>query len=111
MTRGPRGQWLLLRDFRKATRFTRPGVDATTAVRRLARGQGSPRRTALAVKKDLLDAYQARLLDELEEATVADERGFTTRRAEAAAIAAGYFQILARRVRRPAGCRGAHRSP
>ena len=29
-------RWLLLRDFRKATRFTRPGVDATTAVRRLA---------------------------------------------------------------------------
>ena len=46
------------------------------------------------MKKDLLDAYQARLLDELEEATVADERGFTTRRAEAAAIAAGYFEIL-----------------
>ncbi len=88
-------RWLLLRDFRKATRFTRPGVDATTAVRRLARGDGSAARTALVVKKDLLDAYQSRLLDELEEAAVADERGFATRRAEAAAIAAGYFEILA----------------
>ena len=88
-------RWLLLRDFRQATRFTRPGVDATTAVRRLARGNGSEARTALAVKKDLLDAYQARQADELEEAAVADERGFPTRRAEASAIAAGYFDILA----------------
>jgi high-affinity iron transporter len=88
-------RWLLLRDFRKATRFTRPGVDATTAVRRLARGQGTAARTTLAVKKDLLDAYQARLLDELEEAAVASERGFGSRRAEAAAIAVGYFEILA----------------
>jgi len=96
-------RWLLLRDFRRATRFTRPGVDATAAVRRLARGGGSRKRTALAVKKDLLHAYQARLLDELEETVVANERGFATRRAEAAAIAAGYFEILAREYGRQRG--------
>jgi high-affinity iron transporter len=96
-------RWLLLREFRKATRFTRPGVDATAAVRRLARGASSPERAALAVKKDLLDAYQARLLDELDEAVVANERGFATRRAETAAIAAGYFEILAGEYRRQRG--------
>ena len=95
--------WLLLRDFRKATRFTRPGVDATTAVRRLGRGRGTEARAALAVRKDLLDAYQARLADELEEAAVAEERGFAARRAEAAAIAAGYFEILADEYRKQRG--------
>jgi high-affinity iron transporter len=88
-------RWLLLREFRKATRFTRPGVDATIAVRELRRGRLSPRRAALAVKKDLLDAYHARLLDEMEEAAGADGKGFRPRRAEAAAIASGYFEILA----------------
>ena len=45
-TRAGRGSWLLLREFRKATRFTRPGVDGTLAVRELARGRSSPRRAA-----------------------------------------------------------------
>jgi high-affinity iron transporter len=88
-------RWLLLREFRKATRFTRPGVDATNAVRQLGRRAASPARTGLAVRKDLLDAYQARLLDELEEAAGANAKDFGARRAEAAAIAAGYFGILA----------------
>jgi high-affinity iron transporter len=88
-------RWLLLREFRKATRFTSPGVDATIAVRELRRGRLSPPRAALAVKKDLLDAYQSRLLDELEEAAGANGKGFRSRRAEAAAIASGYFEILA----------------
>ena len=88
-------RWLLLREFRQATRFTRPGVDATNAVRRLRGRAASPARTGLAVRKDLLDAYQARLLDELEEAAGANAKGFRARRAEAAAIAAGYFEILA----------------
>jgi high-affinity iron transporter len=49
--------WLLLREFRTATRFTRPGADATVALRRLqARGLGAGAARA-AVAKDLLDAY------------------------------------------------------
>jgi high-affinity iron transporter len=87
-------RWLLLRDFRKATRFTRPGVDATNAVQLLRLGKASPARTALAVRKDLLDAYQSRLVDELEEAGAANAKDFRARRAEAAAVAAGYFGIL-----------------
>jgi high-affinity iron transporter len=96
-------RWLLLREFRKATRFTRPGVDATNAVRQLRRGRLSPKRAALAVKKDLLDAYQSRLLDEIEEAAAATGKGFRSRRAEAAAIAAGYFEILAGEYERQRG--------
>jgi high-affinity iron transporter len=96
-------RWLLLREFRKATRFTRPGVDATNALRALRRGRTSGRRAALAVKKDLLDAYQSRLQDELEEAAGASAKGFRSRRAEAAAIAAGYFEILASEYERQRG--------
>jgi high-affinity iron transporter len=92
---GTAARWLLLREFRKATRFTRPGVDATNAVRDLRAGRLSPRRAALAVKKDLLDAYQSRLLDELDEGAAANARRFRSHRAEAGAIAAGYFEILA----------------
>ena len=72
-------EWLLIRDFRKATRFTRPGVDATLAVRQLARREIGPRRAALGVRKDLLDAYQARVVSELDEASQAAERGFDAR--------------------------------
>jgi high-affinity iron transporter len=85
--------WLLLREFRQATRFTRPGVDATLAVRGLARREWGPRRALLDVKKDLLDAYQARLTDEVDEA--AAERGFEARLAEIAATASGLWLILA----------------
>jgi high-affinity iron transporter len=87
--------WLLLREFRKATRFTRPGVDATLAVGELARGRTGPRRALLGVKKDLLDAYQASLTDQLADATDAAVRGFRARWAQTAAQAAGLWQILA----------------
>ena len=65
-----------IREFRKATRFTRPGVDATVALRRLERRRTGPRRALLSVRKDLLDAYQARLVDQLDLASDAAERGF-----------------------------------
>jgi high-affinity iron transporter len=103
-------RWLLLREFRKATRFTRPGVDATNAVRRLRRGRLSAKRAALAIKKDLLDAYQTRLEDELEEAAGAHEKGFHSRRAEAAATAAGYFEILASEYERQRGAAASERA-
>jgi high-affinity iron transporter len=85
--------WLLIREFRTATRFTRPGANATLALdRRLA-----PSATAQAVAKDLLDAYQARLRELLGEADRAAERGLHVRWAEAAAQAAAYWPILADR--------------
>ena len=102
--------WLLVRDFRQSTRFTRPGVDATAALLALDAGDQEPADAALAVRKDLLDAYQSRLSTNLDAAAQAGERGFAPRFAEAAALAAGYWSILApeyRRQRGPAAARAA----
>ncbi len=87
--------WLLIRDFRQATRFTRPGVDATAALDELEAGEATPDEAVTGIRKDLLDAYQARLVTYLDEATQADERGFDAAFAENAALAAGYWRILA----------------
>jgi high-affinity iron transporter len=96
-------QWLLLREFRTATRFTRPGANATIAVQRLERGRLDQRRAHDAVVKDLLDAYQARLRELLDDAGRGGERDLPERRAEAAAQAAGYFEILAARYEEDRG--------
>ena len=87
--------WLLIRDFRQATRFTRPGVDATAALDQLEQGETSTDEAVTGVRKDLLDAYQARLVSYLDEAEQAAERGFDSAFAENAALAAGYWAILA----------------
>jgi high-affinity iron transporter len=87
--------WLLIRDFRQATRFTRPGVDATTALDQLERGEITADEAVTGVRKDLLDAYQARLVTYLDEAEQAVERGFDAALAENAALAASYWSILA----------------
>jgi high-affinity iron transporter len=90
-------QWLLLREFRTATRFTRPGANATLALERMGEGRLDSKRTHDAVAKDLLDAYQARLRELLDDAAGGAERKLPARVAEAAAQANGYFQILAPR--------------
>jgi high-affinity iron transporter len=87
--------WLQIRDFRKATRFTRPGVDGTAAIQQLAVGEITPHEAVLQIEKDLLDAFQARLVTNLDEAAQAAERGFDGRFAETAAIAAGYWRAIA----------------
>jgi high-affinity iron transporter len=87
--------WLLIRDFRQATRFTRPGVDGTSALDSLQAAELTPEEAVTGVRKDLLDAYQARLLTALDEAAIAGERGFDSALAENAALAAGYWGILA----------------
>ncbi|HMI72616.1 MAG TPA: hypothetical protein VK510_21625, partial [Solirubrobacteraceae bacterium] len=100
--RGAR-DWLLLREFRTATRFTRPGADATVALAQLQRGRLSRPAAHAAVAKDLLDAYQARLRELLDDAARGEERDLPVRRAEAAAQAEGYFAILAPRYRQDRG--------
>ena len=95
--------WLLVRDFRQATRFTRPGVDATAALEGLAARDIDPRDAAIGVKKDLLDAYQSRLLTYLDEAEQALERSYGAALAENAALAAGYWPILADEYERQRG--------
>lgn len=87
--------WLQIREFRQTTRFTRPGVDATAAVQELAAGEGSPHETVVQIEKDLLDAFQARLFTNLDEAAQAAERGFGGRFAETAAIVNGYWLAIA----------------
>ena len=99
--------WLLLREFRTATRFTRPDANGTLAVEGLSRRRTQPALAAQAVTKDLLDAYQARLRELLADADQAGERGFATRRAESTAQAAGYWAILERRYRQERGAAAA----
>ncbi|MGH3013148.1 MAG: hypothetical protein ACRDMY_15105, partial [Gaiellaceae bacterium] len=53
--------WLLVREFRKPTRFTRPAADATLALQALEEGRLAAAAAAAAVRADLLDTYQARL--------------------------------------------------
>jgi high-affinity iron transporter len=87
-------RWLLVRDFREATRFTRPGIDATAAIDSLDVREISPADAATQVKKDLLDAYQARLGDYLAEAEREAENGFGPALAESAALVRGYWLII-----------------
>src|SRR4051812_6488318 len=100
-------RWLLLREYRTATRFTRPGAHATLALDQLARGKLSPTAATQAVKKDLLDAYQARLRELLDDARDGIKNDFPARRAEAAAQAAGYFAILTPRYKEDRGAAAA----
>ena len=88
-------RWLLLREFRPATRFSRPGADATIALQRLGAGEMEADAALTAVRTDLLDTYQALLQQALANGDDAGERGFAMRRAEEAALAAGYFDLLA----------------
>ncbi|HRX03758.1 MAG TPA: iron permease, partial [Anaerolineae bacterium] len=87
--------WLGLREYRTANRYSRAGADATLAVEQFAAGELSAADAALTVRADLYDTYQARLSESLRDLADADANGFAGRRAELAALAAGYFAILA----------------
>jgi high-affinity iron transporter len=87
--------WLLVREFRKPTRFTRPGADATLALQTLSKGRLTAVPAAAAVRADLLDTYQARLRASLDAVSAAGAEGFDISRAGAAALARGYFGLLA----------------
>ena len=86
--------WLLIRDFRQITRFTRPGVDATSALDDLEAGEITPDEAVLSVRKDLYDAYQTRLTTFLDEADQASQRGYNATLAESAALVNGYWEII-----------------
>jgi high-affinity iron transporter len=95
--------WLPLREFRRATRFARPNADATLAIDGVGAGRMSAADALLATRADLLDTYQARLTEALRDLIAADQRGFAARRVEAAALAEGYFAILAPAYREQRG--------
>ncbi len=88
-------QWLAVREFRHATRFSRPNADAARAVRDAAAHTIPAADAVPVVQADLLDTYQARLNEALMTLRVAERQGFAERRAELAALAEGYFAILA----------------
>ncbi|MCB8979658.1 MAG: FTR1 family protein [Ardenticatenaceae bacterium] len=88
-------QWLPLREYRPTTRFSRPNVTATVAMSQWANGEISAEDAALAVQADLLDTYQFQLTDSLAALKTADQAGFSLRRVEHAALAQGYFAMLA----------------
>jgi high-affinity iron transporter len=96
-------RWLLVREFRPPTRFSRPGADATLALDLLADGKVTPAKALAAVRADYLDTYQALLRGALETADEALERGFGLRVAAEAAVARGYFAILAPAYERQRG--------
>lgn len=86
--------WLLVREFRPPTRFSRAAADATLALDALAADRLKPGAAAAIVRADLFDTYDGRLraaLAGIREAKLAD---FDVRAAEAAAAARGYWQIL-----------------
>jgi high-affinity iron transporter len=85
-------RWLLLREFRPSTRFSRP--DATLAVEALKQGDITPAEAEASLKADLLDTYQALLNQELEVIETAAAQDFTIRQAEAVGVTAGYWRIL-----------------
>ncbi len=87
--------WLPLREFRRATRFSRSNADATRAVEQFAQQKISNNEALASVRADVLDTYQARLKLALDDALAAEEKNYSTRRAENASLAAGYFEILA----------------
>jgi high-affinity iron transporter len=95
--------WLLLREFRTPTRYTRPGADATVALRDLERRRTSPGRARLAVVKDLLDSTQGEARERLEEIGRLGERGFAAHRAALASQVAGAWPLLAPRYRAERG--------
>lgn len=93
--RGDQAQsWLLVREFRQATRFSRPSADAAVVVAGFAGGQIEAGAAMQAVQADLLDTYQTRLNQALDAAAVAQGQGFGARSAEAATLAEGYFALL-----------------
>jgi len=99
--------WLLVREFRAPTRFSRAAADATVALDELAAGTTSAPRAAAAVRRDLLDTYDARLRIALAGLRDADEQGFAATRAEMGALALGYWRIVAPAYRSTRGARAA----
>jgi high-affinity iron transporter len=101
--------WLLVREFRPPTRFSRAAADATVALDALAADRIGPRDAAAAVRRDLLDTYDSRLRTALEGLRVADEQGFGATRAEMGALCLGYWRIVEAAYRAARGA-GAARS-
>jgi high-affinity iron transporter len=102
--------WLLVREYRPPTRFSRPGADATLAVAKLARGEATRAAALAAVRADVLDTYQARLRTALDGVDAAAKRRFPSRLAAESALARGYFAVLRDSYARQRGAAAAARA-
>ncbi len=88
--------WLPVREFPiLTTRFSHSDVNATLAIDSFARAAIKLDDALVALHADLLNAYQSRLNQALNDLVKADANGFAARRAELAGLAEGYFTILA----------------
>ena len=99
--------WLLVREFRPPTRFSRAGVDATVALDDLAAGRTPPAQAVAVVRRDLLDTYDARLRTALDETLEAHQVGYAIRRAAMAARAEGLWRLVEGPFRAQRGRAGA----
>jgi high-affinity iron transporter len=95
--------WALLREYRPATRYAAPQAEASLALEELRQGRLKPEEALLAVRADLLGAYQARLEAALRDLEAAQSQGQPVRAAEQRALAQGYFEILAPAYREARG--------
>jgi high-affinity iron transporter len=86
--------WLLVREFRPPTRFSRASADATTALAALGSGDLAPAEAARRTRADLLDSYQGLLRTEVDDVKTTGDAGLAVGRAQAAALARGYFALL-----------------
>jgi high-affinity iron transporter len=86
--------WLLVREFRPPTRFTRAAADGTLALERLGNGSLAPAAAAAVIRRDLLDTYDGRLRSTLAALAEAHGLGFAASRAEAGALVLGYWGVL-----------------
>ena len=96
--------WLLVREFRPPTRFSRASDDATVALDRLAAGVLRPRAAAATVRHDLLDTYDSRLRTALADLREAHGLGYTSSTAGAGGARPGV--LVARRARVSRAARG-----
>ena len=97
--------WLLVREFRPPTRFSRAAEDATVALDDLAAGKITARKAAATLRRDLLDTYDSRLRTALAGLADADAQGFGATRAEMGALALGYWRVVAPTYRGSHGAR------
>jgi high-affinity iron transporter len=87
-------RWLLVREFRPPTQFSRASDDATVALDRLEAGTVTARAAAAAVRHDLLDTYDSRLRTTLADLEEAHELGYASSMAEHGALAYGYWSLV-----------------
>ena len=85
--------WLLVREFRPPTRFSRAAADGTLRLDRLANGLDHAGGAAAAVRADLLDTYDGRIRMALGALAEAETLRFDASRAEGGATVLGYWSI------------------